>query len=57
MFLDSNYYYQFKNNEKHYEYFNNGEGYKYIDEELLFRVIYQEKTIIQSDNFFSYHMI
>ena len=46
IFLDSNLYYQFKNEEKHYEYFNDGEGYKYVDKELLFKVIYQEKTII-----------
>lgn len=46
IFLDSTLYYQFKDEEKHYDYFNDGEGYKYVDDELLFKVIYQENTII-----------
>ena len=45
-FLDSNSYYEFKDNNKHFEYFNNGEGYKYIDDELRFRVFYEEKSVI-----------
>ena len=45
-FLDSNEYYEFKENEKHLEYFNKGEGYKYIDNSLQFRVMYQEDSVI-----------
>lgn len=46
IFPDSNGYYEFKNNENHSEYFTNGEGYKYIDNELKFKVFYQEKSVI-----------
>ena len=45
-FLESKDYYEFKNNNKHLDYLKNGEGYKYIDDVLEFRVIYQEKSVI-----------
>ena len=45
-FLDSEDYYQFKDNDKHMEYLKNGEGYKYIDDALQFRVMYQETSVI-----------
>ncbi|MBQ2872828.1 MAG: hypothetical protein IJE89_02390 [Bacilli bacterium] len=46
IFLDSDSYYEFKNNENYSEYFTNGEGYKYIDNELKFKVFYEEKSVI-----------
>lgn len=45
-FLDSNSYEDFKSNNMHDEYFSNGERYKYIDDELKFRVFYEEDTVI-----------
>lgn len=45
-FLNSDSYYEFKNNNKHTEFLNKGEGYKYVDDALQFRVIYQEKSVI-----------
>lgn len=46
MFLDSNVYYEFKDNNKIQDYFTNGEGYKYIDEGLLLKIFYQEDSVI-----------
>lgn len=43
-------YYEFKENNKQNEYFNSGEGYKFIDEELIFKVIYKEKSVIDDYN-------
>lgn len=45
-FLDSNSYYEFKENDRHLEYFNSGEGYKYLDVGLNLRVFYKEKSVI-----------
>ena len=45
-FLDSNSYYEFKDNNTQNIYFNNGEGYKYIDDELKFRLFYEEESVI-----------
>ena len=45
-FLDSNSYKEFKNNNGQNLYFTNGEGYKYIDNELKFKLFYQEKSVI-----------
>lgn len=39
-------YQDFKNNSKQNEYFNSGEGYKFIDDELKFKIIYKENSII-----------
>lgn len=39
-------YQDFKNNNKQNEYFNSGEGYKFIDDELKFKIIYKENSII-----------
>ena len=46
IFLDSNSYYEFKENDRHLEYFNSGEGYKYLDVGLNLRVFYKEKSVI-----------
>ena len=45
-FLDSNSYYEFKENNNENKYFTNGEGYKYIDEELKLRIFYDEYSVI-----------
>ena len=45
-FLDSNSYNEFKNNNSQNLYFTNGEGYKYIDNELKFKLFYQESSVI-----------
>lgn len=45
-FLDSDSYYEFKENDKHLEYFNGGEGYKYLDEGLNLRIFYKENSVI-----------
>jgi len=45
-FLDSNSYYEFKENNTQNNYFTNGEGYKYIDGELKFKLFYQEESVI-----------
>lgn len=45
-FLDSDSYFEFKNSDNQNQYFNNGEAYKYIDEELRFKVFYQETSVI-----------
>ena len=47
-FLDSNSYYEFKDNNEENNYFNNGEGYKYIDEELKLKLFYEEESVIDS---------
>lgn len=46
VFLDTDSYYEFKNNGNHSEHFTSGEGYKYIDNELKFRVFYDETSVI-----------
>lgn len=46
VFLLEEDYLEFKNNDKKYEYFNSGEGYKFIDENLSFKVIYNENSVI-----------
>lgn len=45
-FLESDVYFDFKNGDNHNQYFTNGEGYKYIDEELKFKLFYQEDSVI-----------
>lgn len=45
-FLDSDSYYKFKEEEDHNEYFTNGERYKYIDNELKFKLFYEEESVI-----------
>lgn len=45
-FLDSNSYYEFKENNRHLEYFNDGEGYKYLDSGLSLRIFYKENSVI-----------
>ena len=49
-FLDSNIYYEFKENNNHEQYFSNGESYKYIDEQLSFKIFYQEDNVIDDYN-------
>ena len=49
-FLDSNSYYDFKNNEMHNKYFTNGEGYKYVDNQLQFKLLYDENSVIDDYN-------
>lgn len=46
IFLDSDVYYDFRENNKHEQYFNNGEAYKYINDSLKLRLMYQEKSVI-----------
>lgn len=54
-FLDVDSYDEFKNIEDKSKYFNNGENYKYIDEELKFRLFYQEESVIDDyDEMFTY---
>ena len=48
IFLDSKSYYQFKDNNNADKYFTNGEGYKYIDNELKFKLFYNENSVIDS---------
>ena len=45
-FLDSNEYYEFKNNNQHLDYFYDAGGYKYIDELLQFKIFYQDFSVI-----------
>lgn len=55
IFLDSNSYYNFRDNNRHEDYFSNGEGYKYIDKELKFKLFYDEDYIIDDyDEMLSY---
>ena len=54
-FLDSASYNSFKNNNDYNMYFTNGEGYKFIDNELVFKVFYNEKTVIDDyEEMFTY---
>ena len=48
IFLESDVYYDFKDNNRFEEYFNNGEAYKFIDSELKFKVMYQKTSVIDS---------
>jgi len=50
IFLDSNSYYKFKEENSNNIYFNNGERYKYVDEELKFKLFYEEESVIDSYN-------
>lgn len=45
-FLDSNNYYEFKNNSNYEEYFSSGETYKFIDGELKLKLFYSENYVI-----------
>ena len=45
-FLDSNSYYNFKNNSNYEEYFSSGETYKFIDGELKLKLFYSENYVI-----------
>lgn len=45
-FLESDMYYEFKENNRQEEYFNLAGGYKYEDESLSLRVMYNDKSII-----------
>lgn len=45
-FLDSNKYYEFKDSDDKNKYFHNGETYNFVDEELTFKVFYQEESVI-----------
>lgn len=45
-FLDKNSYYSFKDREDLNQYFNNGESYNFRDEELKFKLMYKENSVI-----------
>lgn len=45
-FLDSNKYYEFRDNEKHLEYFNEGDSYKYNDDNLQLKIFYKENSVV-----------
>lgn len=45
-FLDSNEYYEFKDNEKHLNYFKYNGSYKYIDDGLKLRIVYQDSSVV-----------
>lgn len=45
-FLDSDSYNEFKNNNYQNKYFTEGEGYKYFDDELKFKLFYEEESVI-----------
>jgi len=50
IFLDSELYYDFRDNNKHEQYFNNGAAYKYIDTSLKLRLMYEEDIVIDDYN-------
>jgi len=54
-FLDSNEYYEFKDNNKHLDYFYDAGGYKYIDELLQFKIFYKDSSVIDDyDEMYEY---
>ena len=54
-FLDSDMYYDFKENNRYEDYFNNGEAYKFIDDSLKLKIMYQETSVIDDyDEMFGY---
>lgn len=45
-FLNSEDYYDFKDNNQQFAYFSNGESYKYVDDGLLLKIFYKEDSVI-----------